>query len=230
MSTLDSQTQLGVSAEVDRTFSAARVSLRPTDYIQYGTGGQNRVLGHYNANLVVPTAAWAANAVLAVFRNPDPSALVLLWRISVNYQVTATVTTQLTQPISFSIARGMTTNPTTNATAVSAGGSGRARSSMSQSFVIGSGNGAFLASAAAGLSGQNGATDSLPFTVVGINNITTANTTIGPVECYSYNKNAQHPIALSPNDAVVMSWGSAALATGSVSVLATFEWAEVPVF
>lgn len=226
MATLDSPNTTGVSAQVDQSQLALRTSQRPLEYTNISLG---KTLGHYRVFVQLAAIAPAANAVLAALRWTDSTNYLALLRAWVTVTVATAVTAQRTDPLVLTTARGYTIAETTNATAVALPGTTnqKMRSSMGAS-ITGS---LLVANAAAGLTGGTKTSDANPIGAAGFGNgpaIVAVGTgmqaplfDLGP---YS------HPNVLGTNEGILVSWGTTALATGTVVVGVGFELAEVPAF
>ena len=224
MATIDSPTQQGVSTEVEATWGAMRTVQRPLDYIQRGTGGQTRVLGHYKAQLGPAINSFTTSGINVLsMRNIDASALIVLYRVSVMITVVTAVTAQSVTPGTLSKILGFTADFSVNATTQAPIGYG-VRSTMPASQC----SRFQTASAAAGMSGgTTGGTQQMGlFPLTGLGALGTG---VGPYDTYKYDKQGEHPIILGPNEGAVLNWGTA-VSTGTLNFNSVWEWAEVATF
>lgn len=230
MATIDSPTQPSVSAEIEPTFRAMRMTPRPLEYIAYGSGGQTRVLGHYSVcNPAAGVFAWASQAVMVSLMNPVGSqALIVLLRAFVCATVVTAVTAQRNDPFLMQVVRGANAGGySTNSSTLTLTNSPRSRSNMpvnQQAFLQN-------ATAAAGMSGAGGTGDTQDYGMAGIPNaLIGVGSGTGNLDVYNALMPGQHPLVLSAGELVSVQWGVSALATGTVAVGFGFTWAEVPEF
>lgn len=229
MATIDSPSQAGTSVDVEKTFSALRVVEKPYDYIQYGTGGQVRVLGHYRWGWSTGPLLWSASANLASFRYGDVSSLAVITRIYVNANVGTAVTAQRVDPMVLLRATGFTGIYTAGNFNFN-GPYGRMRSTMGTSTQNGTNN-IQLAAGAGGMTGpvignlENWAIGQAP-----MGGLTALGTATGNVDLYNQQQAGSHPLVLANNEGFIVQWGGTALATGTVNVGVQIEWAEVAGF
>jgi hypothetical protein len=224
MSTVDSPTQ-GGSQEVDKTWAAARVALRPLDYIQYGQGGVQRVLGHYRTVVSITGAGLiAANAVLAAFRYTDPNSQAVIMRVSVDPDVMTAITAQRIDPLLMLKATGYTAAETTSATTIGLGSSGKMKSTMANCLAA-----IQIASAAAGMTGGTKTVDAQPLGAAPLSSLVAIGSgSPGPLDLYKYDALLAHPLVLLQNEGFLVQWGATALATGTLELALAIDWAEVP--
>ena len=229
MATIESKTQGNVGLEVDNTFSAARVSLRPLEYV-----GPNKVLGHYSIDVGIGSFAFNVSAGMVWFQNVDSSLLAVIHRVAISMTITSAVTTaQAINPLNMYIQRNATL-PTTNATVITSSGAPdgqKIRRGMGPSVILNKG-GIIVASANTGYTGQTGTIDNLNFASLAINLPGTAalGSSTGTLDMYKYDRYTSHPLILSPAEAFAIQYGSVNFASGSMLARCTIEWAEVPVF
>jgi len=240
MSTVDSPSQpLGqASQEVDPTFKAARVSMRPIEYVQLVGGGTAKVLGHYRAFGQTAAILAGANAKLGVFRWMDPNSIAVILRLYATISVVTAITAQRTDPVTAAIARAYTVRDLTNATQIVLTGNnnkmrtvGMGSSLLNFTTVNNASGGSFdVANAAAGLTGGTSVLDANPFGAFPLDSLVA----IGrAVVCYYDPANTEkgaHPVVLLPNEGFAVSWGATALATGTAIAGIGVDWAEAIVY
>src|SRR5262249_48738890 len=114
MPTVDSVQNPGISMEVEPTFRAARVSIRPLEYQTL----QGKILGHYRCANQSAAAAFVTSALLANFRWTDPTNFAVIMRVYVAVVDGATaIAAQRIDPLTLTIARAYTANDGTGMTA-----------------------------------------------------------------------------------------------------------------
>lgn len=226
MASLDSVTRPNnVSAEVDPTTNAARVSYRPLDHVAPG-----RILGHYSA-----TVAWE----VGVFPNPtggafgcrfaDPNAIAVVYRVWVSWNTTALGNNGggpwLNQLF---VARGYTSPETTNVSFANfKGANNSVRDGMGTSLMS-----MFAANLYPGYTGGTRTLDPLPI----IQTFSSPNIAAGGSlanggsqdECFKWDMLGGHPLVLGYNEGLY----SPQTGEGYGSSRATFgmSWAEVAAF
>lgn len=235
MAFLESQAFPGIVEEIDPTFRAGRVSLRPIEYgVPAGIGPSGKYLGHYAQVGTISAIAPAANAILAAFRWADPTNFCLLLRVWFCLQVVTAVTAQRVDALLAFIARGYSARDLTNATAVvMAGNAGKLRSSPMGSTLMGVSGNFDVANAAAGLTGGTKTVDANPFGAAGLSGpsaIAGLGTGVPNTDLYKGDKNGNHPPTFNTQEGVLVQWGATALATGTVTLTVGVEWAEVAYF
>jgi hypothetical protein len=229
MATIESASQLGVGLEVDPTFSAARASLRPIEYIFKSSGGATRVGGHYKFANNTSGLAFAANCYPFYLRNADPSILIVLFRVAFCFNVVTAISTAqaIGEPFIYK-ATQFTADP-------SAGGGNSAltvanamRGTMAPPTVhIGA------TSSAAGFTGFPA---SLVHGIIGLGAVSNTVAALGSSSALMELYNAEnggpgsHPLVLYPNEGIQVQFGNVAIGTGTISCNCAFEWAEVSVF
>ena len=213
----------GVELGIDPTFLAARVSLRPYDYAQFG-----QVLGHYRSAGTTAAITPSSNAVLFNMRWADPSRFFVLQRFSAFVTLTTVnATPQRQDPLSMQVVRNYTASETTNATSIlPTGNGGKARVTMGTTLVTQMS----VASAAAGISGGTRTADttmaSLPI------NLSTVNLGAATLmdDFVRADQLGMHPLVLSANEGFIVLYGTTALTTAAVEISFICSWAEVVVF
>lgn len=212
----------GVELGVDPTFQAGRMSIRPLDY---QLGGQ--ILGHYRLSAISAAALWATNAVLFNFRWSDPSRYAVIMRLSASVTTVTAVTAQRVDPLVATVQRAYTANETTNVTALTpTANTGKARVNMGSSLVAQVG----IASAAAGISGGTRTADAQSVSSLALPGLGALGTAVAQDDFIRYDQLGMHPLVLSANEGFTVSWGTTALATGTVEVAIMMAWAEVVTF
>ena len=225
MATLDSVQNPGISEEVDPTFRAGRISLRPLEYQTL----QGKILGHYSVVGTSAAGATAASSNQAAFRWTDPTNFAVITRVYVSVNVITAVTAQATPPINLFIARGYTARDGTGATAISFANpnTNKLRGTMGTTLMT-AGN-FDVGSAAAGVSGGTKTVDANPISTLGLGGLAAIGTQAGG-DLYKWDKLGGHPITLAQNEGLLVQWSATAIATGTVSITTLIEWAEVATF
>lgn len=223
--------------EVDRTFKAARVALRPLEYASEGT-----VLGHYA--VAQPSGAIAATPTAldahASIRWTDTTRYLVLMRLRVGWQVISAVTTAVRMAYQASIVRGFSVDFTTASTAISlaaVSNTNKMRSNMGASLMGTAGPRICTTTV---MSGQTYTLDAAPFGIVSFPPLTATNSTGTAVALpagagspmmtlYECNANGQHPVVLTANEGVAVQLIHTGIATGTYSLYTEWSWAEVHV-
>jgi hypothetical protein len=212
----------GVELGIDPTFQAARMSIRPYDY---QLGGQ--ILGHYRVAATTAAILPSANAVLFNFRWADPSRFAVIMRLSAAVSVVTAVTPQRTDPLLSTVQRIYTVSETTNATSVlPTQNTGKARVNMGTTLATQ----IAVTSAAAGLTGGTKTADAQAFGALALTNLGAIGTGVLQDDFVRFDELGMHPLVLSANEGITVSWGATALATGTVEVTVMCSWAEVVTF
>jgi hypothetical protein len=225
MATLDSLLNPGVSAQVDPSFLALRVGVRP---LEYQSADKTKLLGHYRTAFLAAALAPTANAIMAALRWTDPNNLCVPLRIAALVSVATAVTAQRLDPLALFIARGYTAADGTGATAiVTTNNNQKVRANMGTSLA------ALSVTSAAG--GMTGGTKTVDANAIGFAGLSGAAAIAGlgtgaPLQdLYSIDA-VKHPVVLGVNEGLLVQWGATTLATGTIVVGFQFEWAEVPSF
>jgi|SRR5437899_1478147 len=212
----------GVEWGLDPTFQAAHISLRPFDYAQFG-----QVLGHYRISGTAVGQLWGANAILFNIRWGDPSRFFVLQRLSAIVTTTSAITAQRIDPLSATVQRGYTAGETTLlGNIVPTGNTGKARINMGSSLV----SQMNVTSGPAGLSGGTRTADNTSFALLPVNGLGAAGTATQMDDFIRADQFGMHPLVLSTNEGMTVSWGATALATGLATFTIIVSWAEVVVF
>jgi hypothetical protein len=212
----------GVELGVDPTFQAGRVSIRPYDY---QIGGQ--ILGHYRIAGTTAAIAPAGNGVMWNFRWADPSRFAVIMRLSAAVSVVTAVTPQRTDPIVCTIQRQYSASETVNVTSLTpTANTGKARVNMGTSLV----SQIAVASAAAGLSGGTKTADAQAVSALAMVNLGAIGSGALQDDLIRYDQLGMHPLVLSTNEGITLSWGATTLATGTVEITVICAWAEVVTF
>lgn len=226
MATLDSPSKPAISAEVDPTHAAARMSIRPLDWTNSSIG-PGKILGHYRAFGQTSAAAFTNGVNLGVFRWTDPTNFCVIMRVYATLTVVTAVTAQRTDPLLAFVTRSYTAADGTNATALTISGQSQAmRRSMGASLMTGN---MAVASAAGGASGGTSTKDSNAFGALALNGVGGLGTAVAG-DLYKWDQLGQHPIVLSQNEGLQLQWGATTLATGTITVGFGVDWAEVAAF
>jgi hypothetical protein len=236
MSTIDDPSNGGISMAVDPTAQAGRFSPRPIEYNGQIAGNKAILGGHYFTQAGTGPILVAAGANLFYFRNVDPNKLVVIHRVWCPYvYVASAVTAQRIDPIVMFLGRGMKTPPNAGGSFVTYSntpGSGRYRSTMAPSALLGGANAIAIATANTGLTGGvNTETDAVNYNSVWPGNLVAIDTgTSNPGDWCKNDKLGGHPLVFAQYEGFVINWGGTALATGTVAIGIGVEWAEVAQF
>jgi len=224
--------------EVDKTFLAGRIALRPLEY-----AGKGRVNGHYavaqtsGAIAATPTAL----DVHASIRWAASTAYLVLMRIKCGWGVISAVTTAVRMAYQASIVRNFTVDYVTGSTAINMATiakTGAMRSSMGQSLL---GTAGPRITTTGAMTGQTGILDAAPFASTNWPGILSSNATGTAVlmglgfsgnmqTLYECTGNGQHPVVLAENEGVAVQLVHTGWATGTLGFNCVWEWAEVEVF
>lgn len=226
---------MGNEMEVDKTFLAGRIAMRPLEYASKG-----RVLGHYATAQRSGELAATIGALghLASIRWANDNAFCVLMRIKAGYSVSAAITAAVEMNIRAIIVRGFTVDFTTAATACNMAAisdTNKMRKTMGTSLM---GTAGPRISTTAVQSGQTLTADANPFAMAvwDNNNIITGTVTqpvgIGfPTQTlYECTSPYQHPVVLSQYEGVVLQPITAGPGTGTYALYTQWEWSEVEVF
>lgn len=227
--------------EVDPTFMAARVAMRPLEYKASG-----RILGHYalqhRSGALNGADSLAALAHVASLRWTDSTAYCVITRIKGGWsQVTASATA-VEMTMRAVLARGFSVDFTTNSTLSTMAippKVGAMRSSMNTSLM--GVNGPRISDGVGAMSGQTLTANTLGFAVAVWPGVLATNVTgaavsqrlgMGAVSTlYECTSPYQHPLVLSQNEGVLIQPKLAGpVVDGSYAFYAGWEWAEVEVF
>jgi hypothetical protein len=225
MATLDSVQNPGISEEVDPSFRAGRISLRPLEY----TTLQGKILGHYSIVGTSAASAFAAASNQFAARWADPTNFMVLMRLWASLQVVTAVTAQSLAPLMAFIARGYTIRDATGATALAVANPNtqKLRSTMGTTLFASSGN-IDVGSLAAGVTAGTKTVDANPIGFMGLPGIGALGTG-AQADLYKWDKLGGHPIVLAQNEGIVVQ-NTTLFATGTVSLTVGMEWAEVAAF
>lgn len=214
----------GIEQVVDSASGAARISLRPTDYIFEG-----RVLGHYRlASATGAIGASATNDVMPFFSfrwGNNGAAFAVIERISVGWALSTAFITQtsvidadciilrqFTAVSGGTLLLPSTTNAFTNLVS----------STMNQSLVA-----AIRISTTASL-GNTGTLDDQPFGCGCFNYNNHIGDAVAPLDIYKVTANEQHPLVIGANEGftvrIITGWSGS---TGVGSYYVTIDWAEI---
>lgn len=224
--------------EVDPTFMAGRIAMRPLDHVAGG-----RILGHYAIEHRSGELAATIGALghLASIRWSDATAFCVLTRIKVGYSISAAVTTAVQMNMRAVFARGFSVDFTTARTLTNLAAIPKAnamRATMNGSLM--GVNGPAISTTTV-MSGQTltADTDGFAFTlwpgIVGTNGTGTAVALpvgmAGEMQTlYECTSPYQHPVVLSQNEGVIIQPITAGPASGTFAIYVQWEWAEVEVF
>ena len=224
--------------EVDPTFLAARVAMRPLEYVANG-----RILGHYAVEHRSGELAATIGALghLASLRWSDSTAFCVLTRIKVGYSISAAVTTAVQMNMRAVLARGFSVDFSTARTLSNLAAVPKAnamRSSMNGSL-MGVNGPAISTTTVMSSQTLTADTDGFAFTnwpaLLGTNGTGTAVALpvgmAGEMQTlYECTSPYQHPIVLSQNEGVIIQPITAGPARGSFSIYVQRDRAEVVVF
>lgn len=228
----------GHELEVDPTFLAARIAMRPLEYVKDG-----RILGHYaiaqrSGELV---ATIGALGHLASVRWAIDDAYFVLLRLRVGWSISAAVTTAVEMNLRAIIARAFSVDFTTAITTinmVTIPSTNAMRRSMGSSLM---GTAGPRISTTTVQSGQTLTADNAPIAMVVWPSRYPTNSTGTAVAqavgdagmmqtLYECTSPFQHPVVLSNNEGIVVQPVTAGPATGTFAIYTQWEWAEVEVF
>jgi hypothetical protein len=220
-----------IEMQIDPTWQAARVSIRP---LEFNTGG--RLGGHYAMSASIALAAGQPNSAsspLFAMRWMDSNLNFVLLRFTISAAIkTAFGASQL---IDFDLIRATSfaTNPTGGTPIVPSSISQKMRTTQMSNTLLSSG-GAIMISSGSPLSLNQCTLDTQPFgyAIAAVQYGTgPANTGVNPppaMVLYEQKDAGQHPMVLGPNEGLVLRNGDAYGATGVVKLGLTMVWAETP--
>lgn len=228
----------GHELEVDPTFLAARVAMRPLEHVKDG-----RILGQYcvaqrSGELI---ATIGALGHLGSVRWAIDDAYFVLLRLRVGWSISAAVTTAVEMNLRAIIARGFSVDFTTAATAINMAtvpNTNAMRKSMGSSLM---GTAGPRIGTTTVQSGQTLTADNAPIGMVVWPSRYPTNSTGTAVAqavgdaglmqtLYECTSPYQHPVVLSNNEGVIVQPVTAGPATGTFAIYTQWEWAEVEVF
>ncbi len=205
---------------VDPSFGAARVSIRPLEYVQGGT-----VLGHYR--VAAPTGAFAgaaAGSAIWSFRWTDTKSYAVLLRIDVGLVITTAFTTAQALDVDAIIQRAFTVADSGGTLLTPTQNSGKNRVIMGTTLV----NDVRVATTAALTAGTK-TPDASAFAIAALPQ-TNALGTGSQVNLYKWDALGQHPIVFGVNEGFNVRNVTALGAAGVVKIYIATEWAEIPSF
>lgn len=219
-----------IESQVDPSFQAIRVNLRPTEFTNNGLIG-----GHYfmaaNFNNTAGQPATTSQPLFAL-RWADSRMLFILKRVA----VTATIKTAFgaAQVIDYDIIKtnSFNTNPTGGNSISLASTAQKARTATMSGSLLGL-EGAIQISSGSPLAIPSGIMDTQPFGYV-ISALQTAATAAFSIVTPSYQSLyelrdfGQHPMIFGPNEGFIIRNGDAYGATGVVKTGFVIEWMEAP--
>ena len=233
-----SESNGGIGMEVDKTFLAGRIALKPTEY-----AGSGVVLGHYSvaqlsgAIAATPTALDAHASI----RWASSERYLVLKRIKVCWGVISAITAGVRMAYQASIVRGFTVDFTTASTAANMGTPSKTnamRNSMNSSLMATAGPRICTTTV---MSGHTYTLDANPFAITTWPMLTATNSTGTAVALpvgaggnmqtlYECTANGEHPVVLSQNEGVVLQITHTGHASGTISLATMWQWAEVLVW
>ena len=218
-----------IRQQVDPSFQAARVSVRPLEYSSQGAVG-----GHFCLAATFTTTSATvpiAGAPLFTMRWADSRFLYVLERVTVTCGNVTTVFSAATAvAVDIIAARNFTTNPTGGTSIVLANSAQKKRSNaMSGSLLATSGD--MQISSGAGISAGGLTLDTLPF---GYAFVMASTTTIGaigaPVSLFEIRDHGTHPMIFGNNEGFLIRNDTAFPATGIAKFGFNISWSEVPAY
>ena len=228
----------GHQLEVDPTFMAARIAMRPLDYVKNG-----RVLGHYGVNQRSGELVATIGALghLASFRWTANDAYAVILRIRAGWSISGAVTTAVEMNLRAVLAHAFSVDFTTAATAANMivpPKAGAMSSNMGSSLLGVTGP---RIAATAVQSGQTLTADTngfasavwaarYPTNSTGTAVALAVGDAGGMKTLYECTSPYQHPVVLGVNEGVIIQPITAGPATGTFAIYVDWEWAEVEVF
>lgn len=209
---------------IERTFQAARTTLRPTEYTTPST-----TLGHFKTALSFSNAANITTTPLITLRWTDANSLFVLHKLRWTAAILTTAfTTQQLVDVAATIARGFSAPDTGGASKLPAAANQMARTSMGNSILQ-----QLLVGSSAITAGTR-TLDGTPFAYascdVASNTVATGGTPLitSPKELYQLMPGADHPVVLAANEGIVINCPNSLAVVGVVKWGFVLEWAEVP--
>jgi hypothetical protein len=220
---------IGTELVVDPSFSAARYSVKPDEFVNSG-----RIGGHFYLAATFSNTAGSPAAGSAIFaaRWADSNFKFVLKRVAVSAGCTTVFTAAQILDCDIIAARSWTASPTGGTTISPSGYSQKARSSQMSGTLFAS-SGALMISSGTALTVANATLDTQPFgyAIVGNGSKTDVLASYGPpVPLYSMIDVGQHPIVFDSNEGFVIRNGIALGAAGVVKYGILMEWAELPAY
>lgn len=228
----------GHQLEVDKTFMAARVAMRPLDYKKNG-----RVLGHYGLNQRSGslTSTVGALAHLASFRWTANNAYAVIYRIKAGWSCDGAITAWVEMNLRAVLVHAFSVDFTTNSTLSSMIVPPKvgAMSTLMGSSLMGA-TGPRISTTAA-MTGQTLVADTdgigsviwpAHYSTNGTGTVVTSDVGDAGVMKTLYECTAvyQHPVVLSANEGVLIQPITAGPASGTYAIYVNWEWAEVELF
>jgi len=215
----------GTELGVDPTFLAARISIRPVEYAQFG-----QILGHYRwSGTIAAQTLTTAGAVLMAARWADSSRFCVVQRLSMGLNVTSALTAAAgIGPFVTTVQRAYTARETTNISAnlVPTGNSGKARILMGSSLL----DSIFLSTAAAGISGGTRTADAQPISSLSWSSGLAAAAGQPMDDFVRYDQLSMHPLVLSQNEGFTVASPTPTPTAGIAVINFVMAWAEVVVY
>jgi hypothetical protein len=225
MATVDSPTAGYLSAQVDQTQQALRVTPRPIEF----NGPSGSLLGGHYAQTAVTTAiAPNASVILANFRFTDTARSAIIFRVAVNVVTVTAITAQVLNPLRLFVARSYSVDDTTNGTPLTlTGNNGKRRANMATCSAT-----MRLGANAAGMTGGTSTVDTQPIgSAAPPQSLIAVGSNMPTTDLYKWDKSSgDYPLTLTAFEGLQVLWGTTTLATGTVIVSTVIEWAEVASF
>lgn len=213
-----------IEGQIDPTFQALRVNLRPLEYNQLGLIG-----GHFAMAATFSNTAGspAAGSQLFSMRWADTRILYVLKKVVVSASTTTAFGTAQAVDVDIIKATSFSSNPSGGTTITPGTTMQKARSSFMNGSLLGT-EGAMQISSGTALTSGTQTLDSQPFGYSAVL-ASTAIGTIGVQTLYQADVyNGMHPMIFSANEGFVIRNGIALGATGVVKFGFQIVWVEVP--
>jgi hypothetical protein len=219
--------QSDVELQVDPTFQAARISMRPTEYTEPGKPG---VGGHYYVDGISGALTGVgANGAIFSYQWTDATLFSILHRVSLVYYITTAYTTAQMNDFELVFASSFTAPDTGGAAVVP---SPKRRAGMAPNSAVGDIRMATTAALAAGTrtldsTGYKGVADGPP-------NVAIPTATLGVTRqemlLYDHKEFGQHPKIFNRSEGFIVRMITAMGAVGVIKAMINAEWAEARQF
>lgn len=212
-----------IEMQVDQTFAAGRVSLRPLEYTNaMGTAG-----GHFGvAAATGSTTGLSAGGAIYSFRWTDSARIAVIQKVLVGAVVVTAFGTAQEVSADLVVVRGFTASDTSGTAISMSANSGKKRTSMANSLV-----GDMRISTTTALTAGTGTADTnaVGYWIAGggaaFNSVGSSS---GMVPLFQVIPGAEHSLVLSQNEGFRIRVPVAQGATGVVRYTVNVDWAEVP--
>lgn len=212
-------------------------------YLPFVSADRQTVLGHYGcvqlsgAIAATPTAL-DVHASVRWAPGGNANSYFVLLRLRLGWQCISAITTAVRMSYQASIVRALTVDYVTGSTAASMASSGKMRSSMGTSLLGALGPRVTTTGA---MTGSTGTVDAFPFATTTWPSILATNSTGTAValpagmagamqDVYVRGPDGSHPPVLANNEGIQVALTHTGWATGTVSLLTEWTWAEVLAF